>query len=222
MDNQPLTPFQHHPWRASRSSSPVSIPSPRLHPSVTSEWNALRSHTGPSHYSRPYQFRSHTPPSLSPSPAPSSTTTAYHESDIEIEELDSSSPDDEDSGTELLVGEYEEAPENYGKPVYDSDEEDGKHVLFQLQQLSAGPRTVFPRMSMAVPVPVRKSKRRYDTESSGSDSGCSYDSGVGSAGSFDSVWGRRVRRRVTDDDDTVSVCSYDGDSSSENEIDMEL
>lgn len=159
-----------------------------------------------------YQFRSQTPPSLSPSPAPSATTTSHHESDLEIEELDDSTSDDEDSGTELLIGEYEEAPENYGKPVYDSDEEDGKHVLSGLERLSAG------GVRMRMPVPVPRSKRRYDEESSGSDSGYSYDSGVGSAGSVVSEWGRRVRRRV--DDDAVSVCSYD--DSSDNEIDMEL
>lgn len=116
----------------------------------------------------------------------------------------------------MLIGEYEEAPENYGKPVYDSDEEDGKHVLSGLERLSAG--------GMRIPMPVpasRRSKRRYDEESSGeeSESAYSYDSGVGSAGSVVSEWGRRVRRRV--DEDAVSVCSYD-DGSSDNEIDMEL
>lgn len=211
MDHRPNTPFQNQPWPISRSTSPVPIPSPRLHPSVSTEWQKLRAHAL-AHHARAYQFRSHTPPSLSPSPAPSSTTTSYHESDIEIEELGDSGSDDEDSGTELLIGEYEEAPENYGKPVYDSDEEDGKHVLSSLERLSAG--------GMPIPIPVsQRSKRRYDEESSGEESAYSYDSGVGSAGSVVSEWGRRVRRRV--DEDAVSVCSYD-DGSSDNEIDMEL
>jgi hypothetical protein len=120
-----------------------------------------------------------------------------------------------------LIGEYEEAPENYGKTIYDSEDEGvkGQHsILFGLEKLSATTSKIHDG-------PRRKAKRSY-VESSDEESGCSYDSGISSVDSVDSNWGRRVRRRVVRKipaDDHISVSSYDGsNNSSDDEIDMEL
>lgn len=178
--------------------------------------------------------RPHTPPSLSPSPSPSASScyTDQRDDDIEIEEL-TGDREEGDSGIELLIGEYEEAPENYRKDtMYDSEEEDiaqsHKSILYGLERLSARNRSPSPMVAFKTAMQQRlqreralpkKSKRSY-AESSGSDCS-SYDGGLD--------WedpGRRTRRRVMRriPDDCVSIHSFDGSSnaSSDNEIDMEL
>ncbi|CUS10426.1 unnamed protein product [Tuber aestivum] len=237
MDSQrPHTPLS---W-ATRPTSPRPIPSasPRLAPigsAVHSEWQKLRIHAGlpqdcrnrfghlPRNFSRP-----HTPVSLSPSPSPSQcsyyTDHCDDADDFEIEEIED---EDEDSGVELLVGEYEEPSPDYGRPMYDSDEDDEaqREIVYSFGMLSAcrGSSPIARAMAqqqLKFGAQPRKAKRSY-TESVGS-SDSDYDSGLDSQDS-----GRRTRRRVIGQRD-ASVCatsfgtSYAGSQTSDYEVDMEL
>ena len=117
--------------------------------SVTHEWvvtsqfhSTFPNASAPSGASAPFgprhQFRSiTTPPSYSPSPTPSVASSLYSADMVEIEELADDYSDD--SGIELLQGEFEEAPENYGQKQEDEmdSEEDEQEVLQRLRRLIA-------------------------------------------------------------------------------------
>ncbi|KAG0132882.1 hypothetical protein HOY82DRAFT_556938 [Tuber indicum] len=236
MDSRrPHTP----PSWTTQSTSPRPIPSasPRLAPmnsTVHSEWQKLRIYAAPQdcrnrfgHVPRDLS-RPHTPPSLSPSPAPSQcsyyTDHCDDADDFEIEEIE-----DEygDSGVELLIGEYEEPSPDYGREMYDSDDDDEsqREIVYSFGMLSAGrgPSPIAKAMAQQhfkFGVQPRKAKRSY-TESVGS-SDSDYDSGFDSQSSE-----RRIRRRVIRQRDgsveAVSVgTSYAGSQTSDYEVDMEL
>ncbi|PWW80618.1 hypothetical protein C7212DRAFT_165166 [Tuber magnatum] len=204
---------------------------------VHSEWQKLRIHTAlpldcrnrfghlPRNLSRP-----HTPPSLSPSPVPSQcsycTDHCDDGDDFEIEEIEDED-EDEDSGVELLVGEYEEPSPDYGREMYDSDEDDEtqREIVYSFGMLSAGrgPSPIARAMAqqqLKFGAQPRKAKRSYTESVGNSDS--DYDSGFDSQSSE-----RRTRRRVIRQRDgsvgAVSVgTSYAGSQTSDCEVDMEL
>ncbi|RPA98820.1 hypothetical protein L873DRAFT_1685793 [Choiromyces venosus 120613-1] len=237
------SPRLHTPpsW-TTRSTSPRPIPSasPRLVPitsTVNSEWQKLRIRIANpqdccnyfTHVPRNLS-RSHTPPSLSPSPAPSpgSYYTDHYDDvdDFEIEEIEDD--DDGDSGVELLVGEYEEPSPDYRNNMYDSDEYEESRleteIVHSFGMLSAGvPSPIAQAMAQRqhkFGAPARKAKRSYTESVGNSDS--DYDSGLDSQSSE-----RRTRRRVIRQRDgsveAVSVGTlYAGSPTSDYEVDMEL
>lgn len=239
MDRRPQS------WPSGNTSPrPIPFSSPRLsaaNSAVHSEWQKLRFHQerrnqfgfAPRNLSRP-----HTPPSLSPSPAPSQCSyyTDYCTDELEIEEIVEDDQSGDDSAVELLIGEYEEAPENYGKSLpYDADEEDiaesHREILFGIERLSAirggAEFSAFRPMTTGQQWPhlgahPRKGKRSYAESVGTSDE--DYDSGVDSQGS-----GRRVRRGVTRRDGSVEAVSvgnrenpYPESHVSDYEVDMEM
>jgi len=189
-------------YPASRPSTPSYSPQfptmgatewqePRPHSPAYPLGQTFRSYT-PRSFSRP-----HSPPSISPSPSPSVQSHYPDSNTIEIEEL--SEDDAADSGIELLVGEYEEAPENYRQHQNDEEDEDWENqqsVLYGLERLTAN-QTPSP-ISRAMVQRIReggqysvqspRTKRSY-ADSVGSDS--DYDSGRDSTSSC----GGRIRRR---------------------------
>jgi len=104
---------------------------------VTSQFHSTFPNASPPLVPRHHQFRSCTPPSYSPSPTPSVASSFYSTDMVEIEELAEDYSDD--SGIELLQGEFEEAPENYGQKQQNEmdSEEDEQEVLQRLRRLIA-------------------------------------------------------------------------------------
>jgi len=196
-------------------------PSPPLSHSVSSEWQHLRYASTPPPAPTPgattspvtppadthrqaytfYAGRLSASPSLgsSPSSCPSlssSTSSRYRRTIVEIEELDS----DSDSGIEILYGEFEDAPDDYGRapspcPSSDDDDDsdyssddgedqDGRIVLARLRRLWCA----------NTPGSAGTARKRTHVESlDGSDDEAVYDSD--SDNSSDSGSGGRIRRR---------------------------
>ncbi|KAL7272099.1 hypothetical protein RUND412_005109 [Rhizina undulata] len=192
------------PWPISRPMSPYIVPT---NCAVANEWQKLRPYDPLSHERRGPQFhytpqsisRPHSPPSLSPSPAPSlfSYDNDPQDDTLEIEEI-SDSEEDDDTGIELLVGEYEEAPEDYGRVQvvgFDEDEDVATTHSKILHGLTSFSANHSPSIYRAISARQKfrqngqqKSKRSYTESIESSDS--EYESG------FDYESFRRTRRRV--------------------------